>query len=103
MIKTNKRKKYLQYSDVYNCLDCKWNYDFSIYGYAINKHNGIKTHDVMILEFTKGYQRLTNEQLERLKNHISNCYPKAIIRIVTERHKYAPELNKDFISVSTKL
>ena len=56
----------------------------------------------MILEFTKGYKRLDSNQLERLKEHIANSYPKAIVRIVTERHKYAPELNKDYISVSTK-
>ena len=102
MIKTDKRKKYLLYSDIYACLDCKWCYDFSIYGYATNKRNGIKTHNVMILEFTKGYKRLDSNQLERLKEHIANSYPKAIVRIVTERHKYAPELNKDYISVSTK-
>lgn len=102
MIKVDKRKKFLEYSDIYNCIDCKWNYDFSIYGYATNKRNGIKTYNVMILEFTKGYKRLDSNQLERLKEHIANSYPKAIVRIVTERHKYAPELNKDYISVSTK-
>ena len=103
MIKTNKRKKYLQYSDIYNCIDCKWCYDFSIYNYAINKLNGIKTHDIMVLDFSKGYKKLDKEQLLQLKEHIANCYPKAIVRIVTERHTYAPELNRDFISVSTKL
>lgn len=56
----------------------------------------------MILEFTQGYNRIDNKQLERLKNHISSCYLKAIVRIVTECHTYAPELNKNFISVSTK-
>lgn len=101
MIKLNKRKKYLNYFDVYNCIDTDI-YNFEVYSYATNKRNGIKTHEVMILDFFKGNQRMNSEQLEELKNHIKNCYPKAIIRIVTERHKYAPELNKDFISVSTK-
>lgn len=101
MIKLNKRKKYLNYFDVYNCIDTDV-YNFDVYGYATNKRNGVKTYDVMILDFFKGNKRLENKQLEELKKHIADCYPNAIIRIVTERHKYAPELNKDFISVSTK-
>lgn len=102
MIKTDRRKKYLQFSDIYNCLDCKWNYDFVVYDYATNKYKGKKQYDIMILEFFKGYKRIDNDQLKQLKNHIANCYPKAIVRMVTEYHTYAPELNKDFISVSTK-
>ena len=102
MLIVDKRKKYLLYSDIYNCLDCNWNYDFSINGFATNICNGRKQYDIMILEFTQGYKRINDEQLERLKNHISECYPKAIVRIVTERHKNAPELNKNFISVSAK-
>lgn len=57
----------------------------------------------MILEFTKGYKRVNDIELNKIKDIIQSSYPKAIVRIVTERHTYAPELNKSFISVSAKL
>lgn len=42
MMKIDKRKKYLNFSDIYNCLDYKWNYDFNIHAFAENLKNGKK-------------------------------------------------------------
>ena len=98
LIKVDKRKKYLDYFDVWSCIDTHDHVEFSV-----NRTIKMNNTEMLVLDFTHMRRPIKDREfLSRIHDHLQNSYPKAIIQDLRIQCQYAPEIVSYHIAVSTK-